>query len=122
MINALRANYAINHLYATVKATPEVNKAMRFDQAESSLDYLKREVDEVDEALALAGHGSKRRVLEELGDVIVTAAVMVRNLGGHWAVALRESANKVEQRVPKALIYSSRPWADAWAKAKEDVG
>jgi NTP pyrophosphatase (non-canonical NTP hydrolase) len=122
MINALRANYAINHLYATVKATPEVNKAMRFDQPDSSLDYLKREVAEVDEALALAGHGSKRRVLEELGDVIVTAAVMVRNLGGSWSVVAREAASRIGRRVPKALIYSSRPWSEAWAKAKEDVG
>lgn len=122
MINAIRANYAINQLYGTVNSHPEAKKAMRFDDPESSLDYLKREVAEVDEAYKLAGHGSKTRVIAELGDVLLTAAVMVRNLGGQWAVALRQSANKVEQRVPKALIYSSRPWADAWAKAKEDVG
>ena len=122
MLNAIRANYAINHLYTTVKATPEVNQAMRFDQAESSMDYLRREVAEVDEALTNAGHGSKRRVLEELGDVIVTAAVMARNLGGSWAVVTRESASKIGRRVPKANLYMSRPWPEAWAKAKEDVG
>jgi len=122
MLNAIRANYAINHLYSTVKATPEVNQAMHFDQAESSLEYLRREVAEVDEALTNAGHGSKRRVLEELGDVIVTAAVMARNLGGSWAVITRESASKIGRRVPKANLYMSRPWPEAWAKAKEDVG
>lgn len=122
MLNAIRANYAINHLYSTVKATPEVNQAMRFDQAESSLEYLRREVAEVDEALTNAGHGSKRRVIEELGDVIVTAAVMVRNLGGCWTVTTRQAAQRIARRVPKANLYMSRPWAEAWEKAKEDVG
>lgn len=122
MLNAIRANYAINHLYSTVKATPEVNQAMRFDQAESSLEYLRREVAEVDEALNNAGHGSKRRVLEELGDVIVTAAVMARNLGGCWTVTTRQAAQRIARRVPKADTYMSRPWPEAWAKAKEDVG
>ena len=122
MINAIRAPYAISQLVGTVNHYPQVKAAMRFDQPDSSLDYLKREVREVDEALTNAGHGSKRRVIEELGDVIVTAAVMVRNLGGCWTVATRQAAQRIARRVPKADLYMSRPWPEAWAKAKEDVG
>ena len=122
MLNAIRAPYAINQLVTTVNNHPQVKAAMRFDQPDSSLDYLKREVREVDEALTNAGHGSKRRVIEELGDVIVTAAVMVRNLGGCWTVTTRQSAQRIARRVPKADLYMSRPWPEAWAKAKEDVG
>ena len=122
MINAIRAPYAINQLVTTVNHYPQVKAAMRFDQPDSSLDYLKREVREVDEALSNAGHGSKRRVIEELGDVIVTAAVMVRNLGGCWTVTTRQAAQRIARRVTKADTYMSRPWPEAWAKAKEDVG
>lgn len=122
MINAIRAPYAINHLIGTVNNHPQVKAAMRFDQPDSSLDYLKREVAEVDDALAMAGHGSKRRVIDELGDVIVTAAIMVRNIGGVWTVATREAANKIERRILRAPFHMSRPWPQAWAKAKEDVG
>ena len=122
MINAIRAPYAINQLVTTVNHYPHVKAAMRFDQPDSSLDYLKREVREVDEALTNAGHGSKRRVIEELGDVIVTAAVMVKNLGGCWTVTTRQAAQRIARRVTKADLYMSRPWAEAWAKAKEDVG
>jgi len=122
MLNAIRAPYAINQLVTTVNHYPQVKAAMRFDQPDSSLDYLKREVREVDEALTNAGHGSKRRVIEELGDVIVTAAVMVKNLGGCWTVTTRQSAQRIARRVPKADTYMSRPWPEAWAKAKEDVG
>ena len=122
MINAIRAPYAISQLVTTVNHYPQVKAAMRFDQPDSSLEYLKREVREVDEALTNAGHGSKRRVIEELGDVIVTAAVMVKNLGGCWTVTTRQSAQRIARRVPKADLYMSRPWPEAWAKAKEDVG
>lgn len=122
MLNAIRAPYAISQLVGTVNHYPHVKAAMRFDQPDSSLEYLKREVREVDEALTNAGHGSKRRVIEELGDVIVTAAVMVKNLGGCWTVTTRQAAQRIARRVHKADLYMSRPWPEAWAKAKEDVG
>lgn len=121
-VQAVRSDLAVDRLYRTVDRYPEVGQAMEFYTPESGLKHLRLEVAEVGEALFAAGHGSKRKTVEELGDVILTAVVMVKNLGGQWATTLRGSADKVARRVQKADGHMSRPWPGPWVKAKQEVG